>query len=117
MTKVANVILYMLHKQVNHLSDKKVAIMLFLIDFNHLKFCPFWKFVLSNLNLKLFSLSFFLKLYIKVAITTKITPKIIKNVPKLVKIRYKIKNKIDILINLLKIYTIVLFGIKNSPFN
>lgn len=39
MTKVANVILYMLHKQVNHLSDKKVAIMLFLIDFNHLKFC------------------------------------------------------------------------------
>ena len=39
MTKVANVILYMLHKQVKHLSDKKVAIMLFLIDFNHQKFC------------------------------------------------------------------------------
>ena len=39
MTKVANVILYMLHKQVKHLSDKKVAIMLFLIDYNHLKFC------------------------------------------------------------------------------
>ena len=39
MTKVANVILYMLHKQVKHLSDKKIAIMLFLIDYNHLKFC------------------------------------------------------------------------------
>ena len=39
MTKVANVILYMLHKQVKHLTDKKVAIMLFLIDFNHLKYC------------------------------------------------------------------------------
>ena len=39
MTKVANVILYMLHKQVKHLSDKKVAIMLFLMDYNHLKFC------------------------------------------------------------------------------
>ena len=39
MTKVANVILYMLHKQVKHLNDKKVAIMLFLIDFNHLKYC------------------------------------------------------------------------------
>ena len=35
MTKVANVILYMLHKQVKHLNDKKVAIMLFLIDFNN----------------------------------------------------------------------------------
>ncbi len=39
MTKVANVILYMLHKQVKHLNDKKVAIMLFLIDFNHQKYC------------------------------------------------------------------------------
>ena len=39
MTKVANVILYMLHKQVKHLNDKKVAIMLFLIDYNHLKYC------------------------------------------------------------------------------
>ena len=39
MTKVANVILYMLHKQVKHLNDKKVAIMLFLMDFNHQKFC------------------------------------------------------------------------------
>lgn len=39
MTKVANVILYMLHKQVKHLNDKKVSIMLFLIDFNHQKYC------------------------------------------------------------------------------
>ena len=39
MTKVANVILYMLHKQVKHLNDKKVSILLFLIDFNHLKYC------------------------------------------------------------------------------
>ena len=39
MTKVANVILYMLHKQVKNLNDKKVAILLFLIDFNHLKYC------------------------------------------------------------------------------
>lgn len=39
MTKVANVILYMLHKQVKHLNDKKAIIMLFLIDFNHLKYC------------------------------------------------------------------------------
>ena len=39
MTKVANVILYMLHKQVKHLNDKKVAIMLFLMDYNHQKFC------------------------------------------------------------------------------
>lgn len=39
MTKVANVVLYMLHKQVSHLNDKKLNIMLFLIDFNHLKYC------------------------------------------------------------------------------
>lgn len=39
MTKVANVILYMLHKQVKNLNDKKVSILLFLIDFNHLKYC------------------------------------------------------------------------------
>ena len=39
MTKIANVILYMLHKQVKHLNDKKVAIMLFLIDYNHSKYC------------------------------------------------------------------------------
>lgn len=38
-TKVANVILYLLHKQVEHLNDKKLAIMLFLMDFNHNKFC------------------------------------------------------------------------------
>ncbi|RXJ88068.1 type II toxin-antitoxin system antitoxin SocA domain-containing protein [Arcobacter sp. CECT 8985] len=39
MTKVANVILYMLHKQVNHLNDKKLSIMLFLMDYNHQKYC------------------------------------------------------------------------------
>ena len=39
MTKVANVILYMLHKQVKQLNDKKVSIMLFLMDYNHQKFC------------------------------------------------------------------------------
>lgn len=39
MTKVSNVILYMLHKEVKHLNDKKVSIMLFLMDYNHQKFC------------------------------------------------------------------------------
>lgn len=39
MTKIANVILYMMHKQVKNLTDKKVSILLFLIDFNHQKFC------------------------------------------------------------------------------
>lgn len=39
MTKVANVILYMLHKQVKHLNDKKLSVMLFLIDYNHKKYC------------------------------------------------------------------------------
>jgi uncharacterized phage-associated protein len=39
MTKVANVILYMLHKQVKQLNDKKVSIMLFLMDYNHQKYC------------------------------------------------------------------------------
>ncbi len=39
MTKVANVILYMLHKQVRHLNDRKLTVLLFLIDYNHLKFC------------------------------------------------------------------------------
>ena len=39
MTKIANTILYMLHKKVKHLNDKKVAILLFLIDYNHQKFC------------------------------------------------------------------------------
>ncbi len=39
MTKIANVILYMLHKQVKFLNDRKLSIMLFLIDYNHLKYC------------------------------------------------------------------------------
>ena len=39
MTKIANVILYMLHKQIKHLNDKKLSIMLFLMDFNHQKHC------------------------------------------------------------------------------
>lgn len=38
-TKVTNLILYMLHKQVKHVNDKKLSIMLFLMDYNHLKFC------------------------------------------------------------------------------
>lgn len=38
-TKVANCILYMLDKKVKYLNDKKLSIMLFLIDYNHLKFC------------------------------------------------------------------------------
>lgn len=39
MTKIANVILYMLHKKVAHLNDKKLSILLFLIDYNHNKYC------------------------------------------------------------------------------
>lgn len=39
MTKVANVILYMLHKKVKNLNDKKLLIMLFLMDYNHSKHC------------------------------------------------------------------------------
>lgn len=39
MTKIANVILYMLHKQVKFLNDRKLSIMLFLIDYNHLQYC------------------------------------------------------------------------------
>jgi len=39
MTKIANVILYMLHKQVKYLNDKKLSIMLFLMDYNHLEHC------------------------------------------------------------------------------
>lgn len=39
MTKVANIILYMLHKQVTSVNDKKVLIMLFLMEHNHLNFC------------------------------------------------------------------------------
>jgi hypothetical protein len=38
-TKIAQAILYMLHKKVNHLNDKKLSILLFLIDYNHHKFC------------------------------------------------------------------------------
>lgn len=38
-TKIANVILYMLHKKVTHLNDKKLNVLLFLIDYNHKKYC------------------------------------------------------------------------------
>jgi len=36
-TKIANVILYMLDKQIKHLNDRKVSILLFLMEFEHLK--------------------------------------------------------------------------------
>ena len=36
-TKIANVILYMLEKDVKNLNDRKVAILLFLIDYEHQK--------------------------------------------------------------------------------
>ncbi|NVJ52681.1 MAG: DUF4065 domain-containing protein [Campylobacteraceae bacterium] len=36
-TKIANAILYMLEKDVKHLNDRKVAILLFLMDFEHQK--------------------------------------------------------------------------------
>ncbi|MCF6172415.1 MAG: hypothetical protein L3J44_01285 [Campylobacteraceae bacterium] len=39
MTKIANLILYMLDFQVKHLNDKKLSIILFLIDYNHLEHC------------------------------------------------------------------------------
>ena len=35
-TKIANVILYMLGEKVSHLNDKKLSILLFLIDYQHL---------------------------------------------------------------------------------
>ena len=38
MTKVANIILYMLHKQVKGLNNKKVELMLFFMEKNHLDF-------------------------------------------------------------------------------
>lgn len=38
-TKIANATLYMLHKRVNYLNDKKLSILLFLIDYSHKKFC------------------------------------------------------------------------------
>ncbi|MEA2051001.1 MAG: DUF4065 domain-containing protein [Campylobacterota bacterium] len=34
-TKIANFILYMLENNVSHLNDKKLSILLFLIDYNH----------------------------------------------------------------------------------
>ena len=37
MTKIANVVLYMIDKKVENLNDKKLSILLFLIDYNHLK--------------------------------------------------------------------------------
>lgn len=36
-TKIANVILYMLENNTKHLNDKKLSILLFLIEFEHLK--------------------------------------------------------------------------------
>lgn len=39
MTKVANVILYMLHKEVEKLNDKKLCVMLFLMDYRHKQYC------------------------------------------------------------------------------
>ncbi len=39
MTKIAHVILYMLHKKVKNLNDKKLLIMLFMMDYNHFKHC------------------------------------------------------------------------------
>ncbi len=36
-TKVANAILYMIENKVSNLNDKKLAVLLFLIDFDHLK--------------------------------------------------------------------------------
>lgn len=38
-TKVANVILYMLDEKVLHLNDRKLSILLFLMDFNHQENC------------------------------------------------------------------------------
>ncbi|MCK5111873.1 MAG: DUF4065 domain-containing protein [Arcobacteraceae bacterium] len=38
-TKIANAILYMLDNKVSQLNDKKLAILLFLIDYNHLENC------------------------------------------------------------------------------
>lgn len=38
-TKIANIIIYMLDKEVKNLNDKKLSIMLFLMDYNHLKNC------------------------------------------------------------------------------
>lgn len=38
-TKIANVILYMMDENVLHLTDRKLSILLFLMDFNHLENC------------------------------------------------------------------------------
>lgn len=38
-TKVANVVLYMLDNEVKNLNDKKLSILLFLMDYNHLENC------------------------------------------------------------------------------
>ena len=37
--KITNAILYMLDNKVSHLNDKKLVVMLFLIDYNHLENC------------------------------------------------------------------------------
>lgn len=38
-TKVANLILYMLHKKVKNLNDKKLTLMMFFMEYNHMQFC------------------------------------------------------------------------------
>lgn len=38
-TKIANVILYMLEEEVQQLNDRKLIVLLFLMDFNHNKAC------------------------------------------------------------------------------
>ncbi len=38
-TKIAHTILYMLDNEVKHLNDKKLSILLFLMDYNHLTNC------------------------------------------------------------------------------
>ncbi|NQY94876.1 MAG: DUF4065 domain-containing protein [Campylobacteraceae bacterium] len=38
-TKIAHTIIYMLDNEVKHLNDKKLSILLFLIDYNHLTNC------------------------------------------------------------------------------
>ena len=39
MTKIANIILYMLHKQVKALNHKKIELLIFFIELNHINFC------------------------------------------------------------------------------
>ncbi len=38
-TKIANTILYMMDNKVLHLNDRKLSILLFLMEFNHLENC------------------------------------------------------------------------------